>query len=114
MKKTVFTIFFALSSAVALAQFNPQGATTTVSTISQEKDWKDDQMIVLQGKIVEQYDEDDFLFQDATGTIKVEIDQDVWQGLNVSPQDTIKIYGEVDKSLTGNTEIEVHRVERAQ
>ena len=37
--------------------------------------------------------------KDASGAITVEIDDDDWNGLNVTPQDLIEIRGEVDKDL---------------
>ncbi len=40
-----------------------------------------------------------YLFKDASGAITVEIDDDDWNGLNVTPQDLIEIRGEVDKDL---------------
>ncbi|MDI5434721.1 NirD/YgiW/YdeI family stress tolerance protein, partial [Salmonella enterica subsp. enterica serovar Kentucky] len=38
-----------------------------------------------------------YVFKDATGTINVDIDHKRWNGLTVTPQDTVEIQGEVDK-----------------
>ena len=44
-----------------------------------------------------------------TGTITVEIDNDVWQGQNIGPQDVVEIHGELDKDLF-SAEIDVDRI----
>ncbi|MGX2975500.1 YgiW/YdeI family stress tolerance OB fold protein [Ursidibacter arcticus] len=85
----------------------------TVSRVTDIKDLRDDQYIVLQGKIVKQLTKDDFLFRDASGEIVVEIDKDDWGGTQVGPNDEIRIFGEVDKSWN-KTEVDVHRVEKVQ
>ncbi|MBQ2016909.1 MAG: NirD/YgiW/YdeI family stress tolerance protein, partial [Alphaproteobacteria bacterium] len=52
-----------------------------------------------------------YLFEDATGSITVEIDDDEWRGQTVTPADTVKLYGEVDRGIF-KTEIEIDRVEK--
>lgn len=53
--------------------------------------------MVLEGKIVRQIKSEHYEFQDATGTVEIEIDQKDWQGLTVSEKDTLRIKGEVDR-----------------
>ena len=48
-----------------------------------------------------------YLFRDATGEILVEIDDDLFMGRTVTPQTTIRIYGEVDKEAFERTKIDV-------
>lgn len=84
-----------------------------VTTVSEAKNWNDDQLVVLQGKIVKQMGKDDFLFRDATGEIEVEIDNKAWEGVQITPNDEVKLYGEVDKSWN-KTEVEIHRVEKVK
>ncbi|MDO4435991.1 MAG: NirD/YgiW/YdeI family stress tolerance protein [Cardiobacteriaceae bacterium] len=137
MKKTTLALLLALSSAFTYAQFQPQSALESprvekprhiqdgkggfhkdgkrpemkIVTTAEKNTWKDDQRVALQGKITEQYDDDDFLFQDKDGTIKIEVKDRAWRGQNVSPDTEIRIFGEVDKSDNGTVELEVHRVE---
>ncbi|KAE9542244.1 YgiW/YdeI family stress tolerance OB fold protein [Ursidibacter maritimus] len=122
MKKLSLITALALStiSVSALAsgfQGTANGGFTnnaqTVSRVTDIKDLRDDQYIVLQGKIVKQLTKDDFLFRDASGEIVVEIDKDDWGGTQVGPNDEIRIFGEVDKSWN-KTEVDVHRVEKVQ
>lgn len=97
-------------------QFHKGGfinSNQTVSTIASENTWKDDQFIVLQGKIVEQVGKDDFRVKDASGEIVVEIERKAWQGQDISPNDEVRLYGEVDKSWN-KTEVEIHRVEKVK
>lgn len=83
-----------------------------ISTVKQVKEMRDDTNVVMQGRIVQRVDNDDkYMFEDATGTITVEIDKKDWQGQTVTPSDTVKLYGEIDRGIF-NTEVDVDRVEK--
>ena len=110
MKKiAILTALFALSGS-AFANFN--GANNSVSTVSAAKSMADDTYVTLEGSIVSQVKNDKYIFRDSTGEITVEIDGEDWGGVNVGPNDRVRIYGEVDKELMRATEIEVKRVEK--
>ncbi|MGL5502947.1 MAG: YgiW/YdeI family stress tolerance OB fold protein, partial [Aeromonas veronii] len=49
--------------------------------------------------------------RDASGEVEVEVDQDVWRGTEVGPDDQIRIRGEVDHSWN-KTEVEVKTLEK--
>ncbi|WP_314184734.1 NirD/YgiW/YdeI family stress tolerance protein [Aggregatibacter kilianii] len=83
----------------------------SVSKASEANSWLDDQYIILQGHIVKQVGKDDFIFKDSTGEIRVEIERKAWRGQNISPNDEVKLYGEVDKSWE-KTEVDIDRVEK--
>ena len=68
-----------------------------ISTVKQAMDMADDSMVTLQGKIEKRIKKDKYVFQDATGTMTVEIDKDIWNGQTVTPQDTVTIGGELDR-----------------
>ena len=70
----------------------------------------DDSWISLTGTILRQLGEERYLFQDATGTIMVEIDHEDWRNVSVNPETTVRISGEVDRDWL-TTEIDVIRVE---
>ena len=53
-------------------------------------------MITLVGNITQQIDGDEYVFTDGTDQIKLEIKNRVWNGLNVGPQDKIRVYGKLD------------------
>lgn len=46
--------------------------------------------------------------------IKLEIKNRVWNGLNVGPQDKIRVYGKLDNEAFDKAELEVISVEKAQ
>lgn len=73
----------------------------------------DDAPVVLTGNIVSQETgkKDKFLFKDATGEVRMEIDRKVFAGRTVTPQDTVRIIGKVDKDLGKAVEIEAKALE---
>lgn len=66
----------------------PNGSSTTVESA---KSLRDDAWVTLRGNIVERISDDLYVFKDATGTINVDIDHKRWNGLTVTPQDTVEI-----------------------
>lgn len=81
----------------------PRGGFTgpglAVSTVAEANKMSDDQPVVLVGQIQQSLGDEKYLFKDASGTITIEIDDEDWRGVNVTPEDTIEISGEVDKNL---------------
>ena len=81
----------------------PRGGFTgpglSVSTVAEANKMSDDQPVVLVGQIQQSLGDEKYLFKDASGTITIEIDDEDWRGVNVTPEDTIEISGEVDKDL---------------
>ena len=114
MKKILTVSALLALSTSALAGFNNTGANAAISTVAQAKTLADDSYVTLEGTIVSQVNSDEYIFRDATGDIKVEIDEKDWNGVNVGPNDKIRIHGEVDKELMRDAEIDVKRVERLQ
>ncbi len=49
--------------------------------------------MTLRGKIVQRISDDLYKFRDASGTVNVDIDHKRWNGLTVTPQDTVEIRG---------------------
>ena len=77
------------------------GTVETIVSVQQVKDMRDETPVVVVGQILQRAggDDEEFLFQDATGSIIVEIDDEDWRGQNVKPTDTVKLRGEVDRGL---------------
>lgn len=116
MNKLVTTSVFALAlclSSAAMA-FSPTGGFSgpglAESTVAQAVKMSDDTPVVLVGKIEKSLGGEKYLFKDASGSVIVDIDDDDWRGLNVTPADTIIIEGEVDKGLFEETKIDVDSV----
>lgn len=86
----------------------PNGSSATVESA---KSLRDDTWVTLRGSIVERISDDLYLFKDATGTINVDIDDKRWNGVTVTPQDTVEIQGEVDKDWN-SVEIDVKQIKK--
>lgn len=121
MKKFALATILALSISSAFAGFNgnniPNGGFKSggqsVITVRQALNAADNSMVTLVGNISQQIDDDEFLFTDGTAQIKVEIKRRAWNGLDVGPNDKIRINGKLDNEAFEKAEIEVYRVEKA-
>lgn len=85
------------------------GPGGSVTTVENAKSLRDDTWVTLRGKIVQRVSDDLYKFQDASGTVNVDIDHKRWNGLTVTPQDTVEIQGEVDKDWN-SVEIDVKQI----
>lgn len=104
-------------STIAVAKKNAAGGFTgpgvEIISVSDALGKSDDTYVVLKGNIQQSLGDDIYVFTDGTGIINVEIDEDDWNGLNVSPNDVIIIKGEVDKGWN-SIEIDVDEVQMAK
>lgn len=95
---------------------NKQGGfvANNISKISVAKASKspDDTKVILQGKITKELKHEKYEFSDETGSIPVEIDDKVWQGLTVTPNDLIEIEGYIDDDAFEPKEVEVKKVRK--
>lgn len=116
--KTVYALLIlcAASSAAqaeaSLGGFNGPDSRKLVTALEVDG-LPDDAEIKLIGYIVRKTGDEKYEFKDDAGSLVVEIDDDVWQGLEISPTDKVQLTGEVDKDRT-KTEIEVDSVRRMQ
>lgn len=85
------------------------GATTVAKAL---KAW-DESPVLLTGNIVERLagSDDKYMFRDATGQIIVDIDHELFWGKTVTPANTVRIAGEVDKEMFEATKIDVKFLE---
>ncbi|MEF3089118.1 YgiW/YdeI family stress tolerance OB fold protein [Raoultella scottii] len=87
------------------------GPNGSVTTVANAKSLRDDTWVTLRGKIVERISDDLYKFQDASGTVNVDIDHKRWNGVTVTPKDTVEIQGEVDKDWN-SVEIDVKQISK--
>lgn len=122
MKKiSLFAMTGILLAGAASAGFEPNkldsakggfvGGKETIVSVKQVKEMRDDVNVVVEGKIIQRIGDDKYLFEDSTGSITVEIDDKDWRGQTVTPSDTVKLYGEVDRGIM-KTEIEVDYIHK--
>lgn len=117
----MMTLAGILTVGAAHADFQPAAQTSatggfvggkeTIVSVKQAKEMRDDVNVILKGKIVQRMGDEKYLFEDNTGSITVEIDKKDWRGQTVTPEDTVKLYGEVDRGMF-KTEIDVDYVEK--
>lgn len=84
-----------------------------VVTVKEAKEMKDDSWITVRGNIVKRLSDDDYLFQDQTGTLSVEIDDEDWKGQSVAPGDKVELQGDLDKAFN-DAQLEVKQVRKIQ
>ena len=95
MKKILALSALLFASGSAFAAFNgPEVAS--INSVSGVLKAKDDSFVMLTGNITKSLGNELYLFKDKTGEIQIEIDEDNWMGVDVTPQDTVVIRGEVD------------------
>lgn len=98
-------VFTAALATGASAQFtgpgSGQGSGVRSSTAAQARDARLGAYLTLTGRIVSREKEDYFTFRDASGTIRVEIDEPVWQNRPVGPNDRVRLVAEVDQGSGG-------------
>lgn len=93
--------------------FNGPSAIPVLNTVKAASHADDNAAVELTGYIMSSIGNEDYMFKDATGEIKIEIDKDDWRGITVTPTTKIIIRGEVDKDWTVRT-IDVETVAFAQ
>ena len=79
-------------------------------TVDQALQLRDDAAVRLEGTIQKHLQKDQYLFGDGTGTIVVEIDDELWAGRAVGPTDRVILSGEIDKDWN-SIEVDVDRLE---
>lgn len=91
---------------------------TEIQTVSLAKKASDGQIVTLEGYITGRagtLNPEQYLFKDDTDVIKVEIDDDIWQGKKITPQTHVRITGEIDRNpINKSVEIEVEHLEIIQ
>ena len=107
----VLGVSFALvGNAIARVAGGFQGPGISDSTVADALKLPDDTPVVLKGKIEKSLGNEKYQFSDGTGVIVVEIDNEEWRGLTVTPENTIEIKGEIDKEMLSAPEVDVDMV----
>lgn len=81
------------------------------TTVKALKSRKDNSFVTLTGRIVSRIGGGKYVFQDSTGQITVDIDDDDFRGQTVSTETTVRITGEVDRDFGRASEIDVKTLE---
>lgn len=96
----------ATTFAVADTAVN-QSALAQATTVKQALTMKDDSNVQLKGYIVKAIGDEKYQFRDSTGTITVDIDDDLWNGKAISAKTPVVITGEVDIDYKPSKRVEI-------
>lgn len=89
-----------------MGNMNSQPAVWTVTEVMT---LPDETPVVMRGYITKNMGNNIFVFEDDSGTIMLEIDEEDWNGNTVRVDDIVTVYGNVDKG-TNYTEIDVNSI----
>ncbi len=89
-----------------------QEAAKNVVTVSQVAKLADETGVTLNGQISKHLQSDHYEFKDSSGTINVEIDDDLWRQAGLKVGDHVRLVGEVDTHRYKPTDIEVIKIEK--
>ena len=103
-KVTLLTAAVLLSGISAVQAAFVGSETVNPVTVAEAAKMPDESRVTLQGYIVSHLGGEDYTFKDESGSIKIEIDE------NVSPQDKVEVRGEVDTHKYKPTDIEVETI----
>ncbi len=122
-KKIIISLTLLLSSAAQAAFSNnnpaasgggfsgPSSGTSSTQDINNSSWLHDDKPVILEGHILNAMGGDYYLFKDDRGSITIEIDNEDWMGVHVTPQNRVRIYGHIDKEMMERTVVDVSRIE---
>lgn len=111
MKKILFVLFVASACFGGFVQNNISTPGLGIVNTKQVRAMLDDTYVTLRGYIVIQLSHEKFIFEDNSGSIKVEIDDDIQNITDFGKDILVEITGKVDKEYFG-TEIEVKSIKR--
>ena len=86
-----------LACSNLLADFQGPIDIKNITTVAEAQKSQEDTKVVLTGNIIKKINDEHYTFKDKTGEINVEIDDDKLQGINITPETSVTIYGEIDK-----------------
>ena len=118
MKKiSMIAVMGAFASVAAFAGSgemanNANNNMMEVMTIEQVRGLSDNSPVIIRGYMLRQNGENSYVFQDTTGTINLEIDQEDWGGQTFSPNDYVEVWGEVDRNGASMIEVDVSAVKK--
>jgi uncharacterized protein (TIGR00156 family) len=111
MKLNVSVILFALIfSTSATANFVGPGSTSSTTTVKSIDNMNDDDNVILEGYIIKEIRSEHYTFKDSTGEIEIELDNEDFRGVKITPKTKVKIQGEIDKDWSSTT-IDVDHIE---
>lgn len=94
------------------ANNNTNNNMMEVVTVEQVRGMADNSPVIIQGYLLRKNGENSYVFQDTTGTINLEIDEEDWGGMTVTPNDFVEVWGEVDRNGSSMIEVDVSAMKK--
>jgi uncharacterized protein (TIGR00156 family) len=73
-----------------------QAIAPAVTTVKQALTSKDNTPVKLHGQVVKSLGDEKYQFRDKTGSITIDVDDELWQGRPISANTNVTLIGEVD------------------
>lgn len=108
MKKITYLISILCFTPLLFADFEGPGQSSTVSGIMENT--VDESYVTLSGNIIKKLDDEHYLFEDQTGQIVLEIEEDDFPKETITPKTLLEIEGEVETHYFQDSTIEVEKV----
>ena len=86
-------------TGIAIAHLSTSQAAAipaTVTTVKQALKAKDNTPVKLHGQVVKSLGDEKYQFRDKSGSITIDVDDELWQGRPVSANTNVTLIGEVD------------------
>ncbi len=90
------SLLAASTLTLANAPINQSAVVPAATTVKQALSLKDEQKVQLRGYVVKAIGDEKYEFKDNTGSITVDIDDDLWQGKPIAANTAVTLIGEVD------------------
>lgn len=87
------------------------GSNKSVSKVSDVQNMADDSMVYVQGYIIQSLGNDNYMLQDGSGQIMVEIDNDLMNNATITPQTVVWIAATVDQETGQPTSLEAEEIQ---
>lgn len=93
--------------------FQGPGTDVPNATVQQVKNMADDSVVSMTGNITSKVTgtKDKYIFRDASGEMTVEIGHKRFGGQTVTPANTVRLVGKVDKDFGRAVEVDVKQIE---
>ena len=101
------TLMVTAGMTVANTAVNQKAITAPITTVKQALLAKDDTKVQVKGYVVKAIGDEKYQFRDATGSITVDIDDELWQGKPIAANTPITLIGEVDIDYKPTKRVEI-------
>lgn len=97
----------------ALAAFEGPSTKVNITKAVQVMTAPDDAPCILEGHVLERVtgSDDEYIFQDDSGKVIVEIDHKVFMEQKVTPQTRVRLSGEVDRNKIRDNSVDVNHLQ---